>query len=315
MFKKALYLLLLPSLSWGSTCVIPSENLNLIGVWPQQSLKDFTSEQKGRAIVKEFRESGESREGSLEFKSFDENYREISGIGKVFIGHISFNVDREQITSVSIMPQDPVDDLTNTRKKLMDKLKIPQQLWITNDYGNYSYLCEDYEAEINQNDDRGEISLILRSSFSENYNPIEIIYTFTAMQFITPKVQKRIMNEGIEYSNYDLYTNDPLFRSRLQEVFFEKVGMTIDDFDMGHVLTARDITDSILTTNFYQKNEGKGASKLDMYIAYQTYNNHMLVVTKDQNNNIKSYGDKDSLLISALVKSEAFPIEHVSRVR
>jgi|GEM_PF-6933834 len=316
MFKKSLYLLLLPSLSWGASCVVPPERIELGGMSPGQSITDFVSKQKGRVIVRRFEEDGESREGRLEFKD-NNNYTTIAGIGEVFIGYIAFNVDKNQITSFSLAPTDYLDDLEDIRKALIYKTGIPEYLWQTDkkDHGLYRYLCEYYEVDINQDDDRGEISIVLKSSFSESYNFIERKYNFTAAQFITPKVQKRLLSEGINYDNYELYNNDSLFRSRLDEVFLNKVGLKIDDFDMGRVLSARDITNGILTTNFYQKYESFKNTKIDMYIAYQTYNNHMLVVSKDTNDNIKVYGDKDPLLISAIVKSVDFPIEFASKIK
>lgn len=317
MFKKVLFLFLLPSLSWGATCVVPIEKMDLDGMRLGQSVSDFSSKHKGMAIVKVLDEYGESREGRLEFKDFNNNYKKFSGIGPMFIGHIAYNKDEDEITSFSIAPMDYSLSLSSIRNKFMNKVNIPQSLWVNDKekYGEYRYLCDDYEVKINQNDDRGEISLILRSSLSEEYNLIEIKYSFSAMQFITPKVQKQILNEGIEYSNYDLYSNDPLFRSRLNEVFFKRAGLEIEDFDMGSGLSARDITDGIITTSFYQKNESSFKTKLDMYIAYQPYNNHMLVVIKDTDDNIKVYGNKDKLLISAMIKSREFPINLASNIK
>jgi len=38
------------------------------------------------------------------------------------------------------------------------------------------------------------------------------------------------------------------------------------------------------------------------------------VVSKDSDNNVKVYGDKDSSLITAIIKSPSFPLEIASKI-
>lgn len=51
MLKKLLVLLMMPSLSWGATCVVPPERLGFLGIWPTQTLTEFSSAHKGVRIV------------------------------------------------------------------------------------------------------------------------------------------------------------------------------------------------------------------------------------------------------------------------
>lgn len=181
-----------------------------------------------------------------------------------------------------------------------------------------TYLCDDYEVVVRKDDSRGELALILMSSLSEMYNSdstnIEEKHRFTAKQLSTNKVQNRIAAENISYSGYDLYENDSLFKTRFNEVFLNKLKLKIDDFDMSEALDATNFINGTLATYFWQKNKYYKDTHLTVYVAYESYNNHMLVVAKDSDDNVKIYGDKDSSLISAIIKSPSFPLEIASKI-
>lgn len=181
-----------------------------------------------------------------------------------------------------------------------------------------TYLCDDYEVVVRKDDSRGELAVLLRSNLSEMYNPdssnIKEKHRFTAKQLATNKVQNRIAAEYISYSGYDLYENDSLFRTRFNEVFLNKLKLKIDDFDMSEALDATNFINGTLATYFWQKNKYYKDTQLTVYVAYESYNNHMLVVSKDSDNNVKVYGDKDSSLITAIIKSPSFPLEIASKI-
>lgn len=323
MLKKLLVLLMMPSISWGATCVVPPQDLGFLGIWPTQSLADFSTAHRGINIVSKFDEESDSREGSLEAVDkqgkFDAIFKSIEGLDDFFVSHILFNVDKKEITSFAIMGASITDNIDLEKDVLISKTGIPRKLWmIDSSQSQYTYSCEDYEVVVRKDDSRGELALILVSSLSEMYNPdstnIKEKYNFTARQLLTNKVQNRIAVEDISYSGYDLYENDSLFRTRFDEVFLNKLKLNIDDFDMGEGLNANNIINGTLATYFWQKNKYYKDTQLTVYVAYESYNNHMLVVTKDSYNNVKMYGDKDSSLISPIIKSPNFPLEIASKV-
>ena len=83
---------------------------------------------------------------------------------------------------------------------------------------------------------------------------------------------------------------------------------------MGEGLDASNVINGTLATYFWQKNKYYKDTQLTVFIAYESYNNHMLVVSKDSDNNVKVYGDKDSSLITAIIKSPSFPLEIASKI-
>ena len=100
MLKKLLVLLMMPSLSWGATCVVPPEKLGFLGIWPTQTLAEFSSTHKGLRMVSNFDEESGSREGSLEAidkqGKFDAIFKPIKGLDDFFVSHIFFNVIRKK---------------------------------------------------------------------------------------------------------------------------------------------------------------------------------------------------------------------------
>lgn len=323
MLKKLLVLLMMPSLSWGATCVVPPKSLGFLGIWPTQTLAEFSSAHKGVRIVSNFDEESDSREGSLEAidkqGKFDTIFKPIEGLDDFFVSHILFNVDKKEITSFAIMGASITDNINKEKDILISKTGIPSKYWVAdNNQGQYTYLCDDYEVVVRKDDSRGELALILMSSLSEMYNSdstnIEEKHRFTAKQLSTSKVQNRIAAEYISYSGYDLYENDSLFRTRFNEVFLNKLKLKIDDFDMSEALDATNFINGTLATYFWQKNKYYKDTQLTVYVAYESYNNHMLVVSKDSDNNVKVYGDKDSSLITAIIKSPSFPLEIASKI-
>ena len=301
MFKKVLCLLLLPSLSWGATCVVPAKQMEILGLWPQQPVSEFIAKQSSQ-VDKVFEDEYDSREGRLDFENRD---RRITGIGEVFIGEVAFNVDSNQITSFTVLSMDSEGNLDTGFNKFMSKVKIPRHLW-TKESGSYHYLCDDYEVVVEH--DRQVTYLIMRSKASELYNKKEPEYFFTAKEFIGTKARKQMVLEDGMYSSHDLYANDPIFSKKLNEVVLKKLGLTIDDFHMGVGLGSENIRGSIITMQFWQ-------DKLHMYVAYDADENKMLVVLRDANDNLKTYGDKNSWLTTALIKSDGFPLEWASRIK
>lgn len=301
MFKKVLCLLLLPSLSWGATCVVPAQKMEILGLWPQQQVSQFIDKQNSR-VDKVFEDEYDSREGRLDF---DNRERRVPGIGEVFIGEVAFNVDSNQITSFTIMSMDSTESFDTDVSRFMDKVNIPRHLW-TKESGSYLYLCDDYEVLVEH--DRQVTRLIMRSSASELYNKKEPVYFFTAKEFIRTEARKQMVLEDGIYSSHDLYANDPIFSKKLNEVVLKKLGLTIDDFHMGVALSSENIRQGVITMQFWQ-------DKLSMYVAYDVDENKVLVVLRDDNDNLKTYGDKNSWLTTALIKSDDFPLEWASRIK
>ena len=323
MLKKLLVLLMMPSLSWGATCVVPPESLGFLGIWPTQTLAEFSSAHKGVKILSSFDEESDSREGRLEAidkqGNFEIIYKPIKGLDDFTVSYIAFNIDKKEITSFAIMGASITDNINKEKDILISKTGIPSKLWVTDSsQEQYTYLCDDYEVVVQKDDSRGELALLFKSNLSEMYNPdssnIKEKHNFTAKQLSTSKVQNRIAAEYISYSGYDLYENDSLFRTRFNEIFLNKLKLKIDDFDMAEGLDSSNVINGTLATYFWQKNKYYKNTQLTVFVAYESYNNHMLVVAKDSNNNVKVYGDKDNSLISAIIKSPSFPLEIVSKI-
>lgn len=300
MLKQILCLLLLPTLSWGSTCIVPTKNLEIAELWLQQPVHEFIVKQNNR-VDKVFEDEYDSREGSLDF---DNRQRKVNGIGEVLIRDIAFNVDSNQITSFILMPTDSTGNLVEDTNRLMDKVSIPRHLWTKERY-SYRYLCDDYEVEIDQNKSRQETWLSIRSSASEHYNQREPEYFFTAKQFISTKVHEQMASEEGAYTSHDLYKNDPIFSKKLNEVVLNKLGLTIDDFDMGVSLDSENIKGNIITMQFWN-------DKIHMYVAYNAYKNNMLAVVRGDDESLKTYGDKSSWLTIALIESDGLPLDWVT---
>ena len=157
MLKKLLVLLMMPSLSWGATCVVPPESLGFLGIWPTQTLAEFSAAHKGVKILSSFDEEGDSREGSLRAidkqGKFETIHKSVEGLDDFFVSHISFNVDKKEITSFAIMGASITDNINKEKDILISKTGIPSNLWIAdNNQEQYTYLCDDYEVVVQKDD-------------------------------------------------------------------------------------------------------------------------------------------------------------------
>lgn len=304
MLKKTLALImLLPTFSWGASCIVPAKDLEIAGLYPGEPVNQYIAKLNGERIILNFDSDELSREGSLDFGTANKAVVKdinIKGIGEGYIGHIAFNVDSNRIVSVGLRVY--IDgNMDRKVAKFMDDVGIPKRFWKKAEYESLHYLCDNYEVQIYPQKDRGELVIVTKSNEAEDFNWVEPKYYFTAKDLILHSTFQKMAIENGSYDNYQLYKNDTTFRKKLDAVFLNKFKLKLDDFDMGRGFSTEDIKGNVLTTEFYQKNNSFGSKKLEMKIAYKASTNEMLVVITDDNNKTNSYGDKKPELVKALL--------------
>lgn len=298
MLKKALALImLLPTFSWGASCIVPAKDLEIAGLYPGEPVNQYIAKLKGEAVNIKFDNKEMSREGRLDFDGV--KYVNFKNLREAYIGHIAFNIDTNKIVSFAFGVS--VADNIDIKAKIVESnTGIPAYLW-QREKDAASYLCDDYEVKIYINRSRGELTLVIKSNDAEDFDWIEPKYYFTAKDLISHSTFQKMAIENGSYDNYQLYKNDTTFRKKLDAVFLNKFKLKLDDFDMGREFSIEDIKGNILITEFYQKNNSFGSKKLEMKIAYKAYTNEMLVVITDDNDKTNSYGDKKPELVKALL--------------
>lgn len=291
----------------ASECIIPVKKIGIGGLYLNQNVNEFASK-TGLLIEKKLPE-GNSKEGSIEFKDFDKRYIQNTPLGEISLTILGYDVANNTISSFSINTIDLDDD---TKEKILKVIGIPVGYWKKNSDDNLEYSCSDYRLEIVGDEAHG-YGLLGYTKAADNFYPTVLTkYHFTAKDLLNKKNQQALLSDDSEgVTIADIYDDDPMFRNKLDKIFLNKLGLSMDSFDMQTGLEPSHIVrGSYIVTTMWQKNEFHNNTQLTVYLAYDPTINELLVLSVDDNGQGKLYGDKTATLAEAMVKFEDFPLSY-----
>lgn len=299
-----------------NSCLVPANDIEIAGIYLHQPVNELNSKLHLK-IKKNVENVSKSKEGAVEplvyswdFQKESEDFPDVKDkdLGKLSFSGMSYNIATDRISSFVFASNDIETDSERLKDLFLKKTHIPLNYWVkTGEILNYK--CSDYQLNIVENTDRGELffSFISKDSDEFNNTKVKTVYHFTAKDLLTSNTQKILIGET--YSGFDLYNNDSLFKSKLDRVLFNKIGLSLEDFDMGSSFTPQDLNYPYIFTHFYQKNKTFKNKQLTTYIAYNSENNDMVVVLTDDEDGVYVLGDKDEYLFKAMKKYSDFPEE------
>lgn len=325
------FALLLSVNSHAQDCVTNIENVNLNGLFLNQNV-DNLSKNLGLAIYKH-PPTDQKSDGTITFENSEVSTYEFinhATLGKVEIGNIAYNPSTNKVTAyyfkVDKYLSEGIPNSNINSEKILNYLRIPKSNWVKNTDIDYktdidlTYQCDAYNIEFYDSDFHGSYMVTITGKDSKDYNTqttqLPVDYHFKAIDLLQRDNQKKLLDDNTKpVSIYELVKNDMIFSLKLKKVFLDKLNLEVENFDMTTELDLSDIKDDVITFYMYQKNEEYKGQHLTAYIAYAPKSNDILVVTTDDNDKLKIYGEKTYSLVQALVKSDNFPVEHAKDIK
>lgn len=128
--------MILPTFSWGASCIVPAKDLEIAGLYPGEPVNQYIAKLNGEAINIKFDNKGMSHEGTLDFDNV--KYVNIKNLGEAYIGHIAFNIDTNKIVSYAFGSSG--EHIYVKALRLIKNTQIPLSLWkIDNRNSSFKY--------------------------------------------------------------------------------------------------------------------------------------------------------------------------------
>lgn len=184
----------------NNSCLVSAKDIDIAGIYLQQPV-NVLSANLHLKIKKNVENISEFKEGSIEplsyswdFQKEDFPYVKDKDLGQLGFSRMGYNLVTDRISSFVFASSDIDMDNERLKNLFLEKTQIPLNNWVKTDE-TLTYACPDYQLNIVENIDRGEVYFSFFSKDSDEFSnstKVKTVYHFTAKDLLTSSTQKNI---------------------------------------------------------------------------------------------------------------------------